>query len=139
MAEVKRIEAEAGSWGDDRGWEMNPLEAAALLSKALGNLHVVSIKPGCVRGNHYHPNGTEWMLIFGGTARVAWRSNEEGTIQQIKIEEDDGPAFFEVPPNIRHAIMNTSESDIYLVAINDSRDRGTISCPSLFDAIDERR
>jgi hypothetical protein len=79
------------------------------------------------------------MLIFGGTARVAWRSNEEGTIQQIKIEEDDGPAFFEVPPNIRHAIMNTSESDIYLVAINDSRDRGTIPCPSLFDAIDERR
>jgi hypothetical protein len=50
MAEVKRIEAEAGSWGDDRGWGMNPLEAAALLSKALGNLHVVSIKPGCVRG-----------------------------------------------------------------------------------------
>lgn len=136
MAEVKKVELKGTAWSDDRGWGINPLESINLSGGSLGNLHVVSIKSGCIRGNHYHMSATEWMLIFGGLARVAWRSGEEDSVHETLIKTKDSPAFFEIPPGIRHAIMNTSKRDIYLISINNSCDRGTVSCPSLFESTD---
>lgn len=133
MSDVKKVEVRHAAWRDDRGWGIDLLEAESLAGNSIGNLHVVSIKPGCIRGNHYHTKATEWMLIFGGPAKVAWKSGKEHPVQETLLDGKDSLALFEVPPGIRHAILNTSGSEIYLISINSIQDRGTVSCSPLFD------
>lgn len=132
MIEVKRIGLRDDVWSDERGWGVNPLEAAGFLREPLGDYHVVSIKPGAVRGNHSHSNATEWMLVFGGLAKVVWRSAETRSIHETTTAAT-GPELFEVPPGVEHAVLNCSEQDIYLVSFSNSNDRETERCSALLE------
>jgi len=135
MASLKRVELRETTWRDDRGWGINPLEAAGLSRESLGNLHVVSIKPGTIRGNHYHTSATEWILVCGGPAKVVWRSGDEDFIHEALVRKAE-PALFEIPPNVEHAVLNNSKGDIYLISFSDSYERGTVRCSSLFESIE---
>jgi len=134
MADVKRVELRGNGWMNDRGWGANPLEAAGLSREHLGNLHVVSIKPGTIRGNHYHTSATEWILLCGGPAKIAWRSGDENSIHETNISGTE-PALFEIPQNVEHAVLNNSKGDIYLVSFSNSYKRGTVRCPPLLESI----
>ena len=72
-----------------------------------------------MRGNHYHPNSTEWLLVFGGAALFCWQDPEDGIIYKEKIGEEE-PALFEIPPNIAHVIKNSGQRDIYIMAVTSS-------------------
>ena len=136
MVKVKRIKAQGSAWRDARGWGINPLETADIAAESLGNLHVVSIKPGCVRGNHCHPNATEWILVFGGPAKFAWRNGGDGDAQE-DIVDGENPAFFEIPAGVGHAVMNASKSDIYLISMSSLSDPETEGCPLFFQSDSE--
>lgn len=137
MADVRRVELRETTWHDHRGWGINPLEAAGLSRESLGNLHVVSIKPGTIRGNHYHSRATEWMLVCGGPAKVVWRSADDDSIREALVSEAE-LVLFEIPPNVKHAVINNSKGDIYVLSFSNSYDRGTVPCPSLFESIEEK-
>lgn len=130
MTEVRRIELSDSMWSDNRGWGINPLKAAHLLNKVIGNLHISSIKPGCIRGNHYHDVGTEWLLICGGPARFAWSLSGGEHHREEKVFNE--PQLFEIPPRFQHAIMNISNADILVISFSDVPERNTIPCNSLF-------
>lgn len=131
MADVERIELPEPTVSDERGWRITPLEAADVVGASLGDLHVVSLRPGIIRGNHYHANDTEWLLIWGGPAELAWRSRGEDSIQKTVVGETE-PALFKIPRNVEHAVLNICQGDIYVLSFNDAYERGTVSCPSLF-------
>jgi dTDP-4-dehydrorhamnose 3,5-epimerase-like enzyme len=135
MASMKRVELRETTWKDDRGWGINPLEAAGLSRESLGNLHVVSIEPGAIRGNHYHTSATEWILICSGPAKVVWRSRDADSIHETLVSGTE-PALFEIPPNVGHAVLNNSKGYVYLISFSDSYERGTVRCSSLFDSIE---
>ncbi|MEW6442955.1 MAG: hypothetical protein AB1640_18620 [bacterium] len=115
---------------DPRGWRVDLLEASGQSAESLGDLHVVSLLPGSVRGNHLHPHAREWLLMFGGPARLAWRSGRNGDVQEIAVE-GRGPALFEILPGVEHALKNLSDGEIYLVAIREAQSQETTSCPAL--------
>ncbi|MGA1839315.1 MAG: hypothetical protein ACMUIU_01710 [bacterium] len=125
MSHVRRIDLKGNIWNDERGWGVSPIEAAGVQRDLLGNIHLTLIRPGCKRGNHYHKNSTEWLLIFGGPARFFWRSYNEDSIHEEIINETE-PALFEIPPNVEHTILNDSRGNIYLMAFSDSNERDTI-------------
>lgn len=125
MPAIKRIDIIENAHNDERGWVTNPLEVAGVSSKTLSNLHIASVKPGCIRGNHYHNHATEWLLIFGGAASFYWRSSEEETIHEEKIKGSD-PVSFEIPPGIEHAVINRSGKEIFLMAFRNIADADTI-------------
>lgn len=125
MPEIKRYNLEDAVSQSDRGWGMNPLEIIGLMSESLGNVHVASLEPGAVRGNHCHTKATEWILIFGGPSVLAWRASDDDVINEINITNDQ-PELFEIPSHIAHAVKNNSDHDIYLISLNDSFDRGTV-------------
>jgi len=129
---MKRVEIKNCSWSDERGWGIEPVDASGLDRKELGNLHVVSLKPGKIRANHYHPDATEWLLVMGGPVKIAWRLCNEDAIHE-KIMEGVEPALFEIPPNTMHAIQNISENLIYLMAFNNCHKYNTIGCSPLID------
>jgi dTDP-4-dehydrorhamnose 3,5-epimerase-like enzyme len=124
-ANIKRIDMIENAYHDKRGWVTNPLEVSGVSSKTLSNLHIASVQPGCIRGNHYHIHATEWLLIFGGAANFYWRSSEVGTIHEEEIK-GSAPVLFEIPPGIEHAVLNRSEKEIFLMAFRNIADADTI-------------
>ena len=127
---MKRIEIKKYSWSDERGWGIEVIEAVELPREKLGNLHIVSLKPGKIRANHFHPDAIEWMLICGGPTKFAWRSCDDNSVNEIVVNGNE-PVVFEIPPNTHHAVQNLSENDIYLMAFNNSYKYNTVRCSPL--------
>lgn len=122
---MRRIDLTERSWADERGWGLRPLEAAGVSPERLGDVHVVSMTPGAVRGNHAHPRGTEWILLCGGPVRMAWRHAGEASTVTDEVP-GDAPVLFEIPPGTAHAIRNTSGHMVHLVAWNDEAEPPTV-------------
>lgn len=108
---------------DQRGWGLSPLEALPVAREGIGDVHVVSLRPGAVRGNHVHERATEWLLVCGGPAVAAWRG-DGGQVGRMEIP-GDAPLLLEIPPGTPHAVENVSDRVIHLVAFSDEADVGT--------------
>jgi UDP-2-acetamido-2,6-beta-L-arabino-hexul-4-ose reductase len=99
-------------FSDARGFVFEPLQGELLASQK--NAHVVVSRPGAVRGNHYHPRGTETLVVCGpGLVRI--RKGEE--TEDFSIPANTTCRLI-IPPGISHAIQNTGESDSVLIAFN---------------------
>ena len=97
---------------DARGVVFEPLSGDAMSDKK--NAHVVISGPGVIRGNHYHKEGEETIVVMG-PALVRVRDHAE--IKDIDIP--DGELFsFIFPPGQSHAIKNLSSGMNMLVAFN---------------------
>ena len=105
---------------DERGWVAEPLGAGHL--PAQRNVHVVVSRPGAVRGNHYHPEGTE-ILTVAGPALV--RTREAGVVSDTPVP--DGACYrFTIPPGVTHAVRNTGEAPAVLIAFNTLESPATV-------------
>ena len=123
---MRRIDLSERSWSDERGWGLRPLEAAGVPPERLGDVHVVSLTPGAVRGNHAHPRGTEWILLCGGPVEVAWRGGEGSAPSETRQVGGDHPVLYEIPPGTAHAFRNASQGVVHLVVWNDEVDPPTV-------------
>ncbi|MHC4779473.1 MAG: polysaccharide biosynthesis C-terminal domain-containing protein [Planctomycetota bacterium] len=129
---MRRVELSGRAQPDARGWFVEPLVSIAKQEADIGNLHMVSLKPGAVRGNHYHEKSTEWLMSFGGPAKLVWRElGGEG--RQIEIVEGPDPVLFEIPARTEHAIQNASNTDIYLLCFRDSGEDDRVDVTDLFE------
>ena len=112
---------------DSRGWSLEPLAAAGMRPEAIGNLHAASIAPGAIRGNHVHPDATEWLLVFGGPYEILWRKSPDSETETVKVK-DPGPSLFEFGPNVPHTVCNVSSGEIYILAFNNKEKPDTQRC-----------
>ena len=55
----------------ERGWSIEPVTSALLTTGGVGNIHLVSLEPGTIRGNHVHAKQSEWVVAFGGRCLAA--------------------------------------------------------------------
>ncbi len=97
---------------DARGVVLEPLGPDAI--PAQRNVHLVLTEPGCIRGNHYHPLGTEVAVVLG-PALV--RLREEGEVRDLHIAEGQA-CRLTIPPGVAHAFQNTGTRPTVLVAFN---------------------
>lgn len=104
------------SWSDERGWALRPTDLAGLAPEGVRALHVVSVEPGAVRGNHRHPHTTEWMLVFGGAAEIATRIGD-GSVERTTVE--GGPRTLVFPPGVAHAVRGCGAGPAFLVCWSD--------------------
>ncbi len=99
-------------FSDSRGWVVEPLPEELLAVQR--NMHVAFTEPGCIRGNHYHEQGTEVFVVTGPSLV---RIREGGILRDVCVPE--GQAFrFSVPPGISHAIQNRSTRPMLLMGFN---------------------
>ncbi len=97
---------------DARGWVVEPLDETGLARHR--NVHVVWTEPGAVRGNHYHQQSTETVLLVG-PALVRWR--EAGALRERHVNA--GQALrFTFPPGIPHAMQNTGDRPLILASFS---------------------
>ena len=78
------------------------------------NGHVVISKPGVIRGNHYHLNGTETLAVMG-PALLRFKEADEIYDFEVPLEQ---VYKFVIPPKVAHAIKNIGEKDNILIAFN---------------------
>ena len=97
---------------DKRGIVFEPIDGASM--SAYQNCHVVVSKPGVVRGNHYHLNGTETIVVVG-PALLKFKEGDE--IYEVEVPADQTCRFV-IPPKISHAIKNTGGEVNVLIAFN---------------------
>jgi uncharacterized RmlC-like cupin family protein len=124
MAKIRRVAIGDKAWKDVRGWVLNPLPLAGLEGRPLGNLHVVSMQPGAIRGNHVHGTAAEWLLFCGGPAVLLAGTEGDLGAEQIPISGGE-PELFEIPAGLPHAIVNRSEREIFLVVFYEEKDLDT--------------
>ena len=97
---------------DQRGYVYEPLDAVSLAEQR--NVHVVITHPGEIRGNHFHPIGTE-ITTVSGPARV--RIKSAGATQTHDIP--DGETWrLTFPAGVTHAFENTGAGPLVIVSFN---------------------
>jgi len=102
---------------EPRGWSFAPLRDPELIRQIdidWTSFHTVSMEPGTIRGNHFHPHVTEWLFFCGGPILLAWQDQDSPNIKNIFIE--DNHTFIIIPPRIKHAIKNMGNHILYLLA-----------------------
>ena len=118
MAETLIIKIDISLRRDERGFVCFPFDDDALLRGGYYNVHIPSMNPGTVRGNHYHPGKKEYVVILGGNCRVI----AEGPGNQKpgrKLYFEDQPEWMLVfPANVAHAIKNEGDKALYLLCYN---------------------
>ena len=97
-------------FNDNRGQVFNPVEIDTLIKQK--NCHVVISVPGAVRGNHYHPKGTE-IIVITGPADV--RVRQHGTLRDITIPAKSVYRLT-IPPGVSHAVKHTGNENGVLLS-----------------------
>ena len=105
---------------DARGWSVHPVDYGRLSNGGIDNIHVVSMAPGAVRGNHFHKEQTEDVFIFGGPCRLVLRDTATGAVEELTIDEGRLTRI-RLSPGIAHAFQNTGEGISYLVCSSERR------------------
>ena len=117
IVQVKEIEF----YEDDRGWCIRPISDDDIKDGIISDIHMVSMKPGTIRGNHYHVNKTEHILIIGSTCRVLVVDNNTKEREE-KILENNEKDLFVIPPGVTHAIENIGNDVSYLFCFSRVKD-----------------
>ena len=99
---------------DNRGWLVELLKANQL-EKPVKQIYIASIKPGCVRGNHYHLKRMEWFFIVAGKAKLSLQDIKTKEKISFKLSPRE-PKVITIFPNISHAIKNVGKEVVYLVS-----------------------
>jgi len=99
---------------DNRGWLVELLKANEL-EKPVKQLYIASIKPGCVRGNHYHSKRMEWFFIVAGKAELSLQDIKTKEKIHFKLSPKE-PKVITIFPYIAHAVKNIGKEIVYLVS-----------------------
>ncbi|MCX7835981.1 MAG: cupin domain-containing protein [bacterium] len=92
----KRIEQK------ERGWLIQLMPILKEYISPIEDIHIVSLEPNTIRGNHYHQETTEIIFPLFGRITVAWKEEE------LLFKENPLPAttLYVIPPNVPHALRN---------------------------------
>jgi dTDP-4-dehydrorhamnose 3,5-epimerase-like enzyme len=91
-----------------------PPEALDFLG-GVAEMHVATIEPGAVRGNHSHRARREIILLsFTGRCKLAWRP--EGGETRTREFRDPGAVLLSVESGTAHAIQNTGDQPVRLIS-----------------------
>jgi len=120
---------------DERGFVFFPFQGLAetLPREALCNsLHLISIAPGQVRGQHQHPQKTEWLYVFHGTGRLFWRL--PGQERQERLLTNNRLLVI-IAPGIPHALRNEGDGPLYLLAWRAGGEGGDEAVDTVFEPL----
>jgi dTDP-4-dehydrorhamnose 3,5-epimerase-like enzyme len=102
---------------DTRGWFSEVLRASGIDS-AIKQVSVASMKPGQIRGNHYHNIKHDWFFVFGGDAEFWVGDPATQENKKIDISENNLVRIHVLPKTI-HAVKNISKNTIYFIEVVD--------------------
>lgn len=117
MPSESRIQiSELPNHGDQRGYSFTiPADALGFLQR-VQDIHVASILPGAVRGNHFHQRRRE-ILVLTYTSDWSFHWDDgPGTTAQERIFDGRGAVLITILPGASHAVRNDGYEPLTLMA-----------------------
>jgi len=98
------------NYGDIRGALYNIPDTDMQFLDKIQNIHFGKIHPNSIRGNHYHHQSKE-MLIIGylDTWTLAWAKKDSAEISKKLIKVNEG---------IVHSVKNNGDKDLEIIALS---------------------
>lgn len=107
---IKKLEIHS----DKRGWLVEMLKRNEI-RQDIRQIYVATIKPGYIRGNHYHLKRTEWFFITKGKANIYLEDIKTQKKICLKLSSKK-PKVITIHPKIAHAVRNLGKEMVYLVS-----------------------
>jgi dTDP-4-dehydrorhamnose 3,5-epimerase-like enzyme len=99
---------------DARGSNWSVPESLLPAGYTIRDVHVMTVVPGAVRGDHYHRNKHEIFLVrYLDTWILHW---DDGS----REFNGQGCAIVLVPPLLSHALHNLGQEPLHVVALSDA-------------------
>ena len=87
--------------------------------------HVATICPGAIRGNHFHLQRREVLVVLYSDRWTLLWDEGEGTPVQSRTYEGSGAVVLEAEPRTAHAVRNDGARDLQIVSLGDTRETDT--------------
>jgi len=100
---------------DERGWLIEVLRADEI-GEEIKQIYFTTIKPGKVRGNHYHKKKVDWLCVVKGKAKISVLNPANGEKKEILVNGKK-PKIIKLKPGIAHAVKNIGSEDVHLIGI----------------------
>ena len=125
MQNIEIIELE--NYGDLRGALYNVPNADLQFINKIQNIHFGRIKSGSIRGNHYHHQSKEMLIItYSDTWTLAWKEKDSAEISE-KDFTGSGTVLIKVKERVVHSVKNTGDRDLEIIALSNRESSDTTS------------
>ena len=115
--EITEIE----NYGDARGALYNISDSDLQFLDKIQNIHFGKIHPNAIRGNHYHRQGKEMLIIsYSDVWTLVWAKNDSAQIF-IKEFTGAGAVMINIPEGVVHALKNTGDRNMELIALSNNK------------------
>lgn len=104
--------------GDERGWLYSlPAESLLFLGE-VNEMHLGAIEPDAIRGNHFHPNRKEVLLVQHQTQwEFLWQFPDEDE-PHVESILGHGGVVIEILPGVVHTLRNTGTHSLIMAAFS---------------------
>jgi predicted RNase H-like nuclease len=87
--------------------------------------HVATVRPGAIRGNHFHTRRREVLVVMYADRWTLLWDDGEGTPVQSRAFEGSGAVVMEADPLCAHAVRNDGARDLHIISLGDTRETDT--------------
>jgi dTDP-4-dehydrorhamnose 3,5-epimerase-like enzyme len=101
---------------DQRGWIVAADGSEENINEISSGLQprLLSTKPQVIRGNHWHDEETETIIILNNRWQAVFADEAGNERQEIELDCSKSPMKVVVPPKVAHALINLSKSIGYI-------------------------
>jgi dTDP-4-dehydrorhamnose 3,5-epimerase-like enzyme len=115
--EITKIE----NYGDTRGALYNISDGDLQFLDKIQNIHFGKIRPNSVRGNHYHRQSREMLIIsYSDAWTLAWAKKVSAQIF-TKEFTGSGAIMIKINKGVVHTLKNNGDKDLELIALSNIR------------------
>ena len=106
------------NYGDLRGTLYNVPDKDLLFLDNIQNIHFGKIHPNSIRGNHYHHQGKEVLIIsYFDTWTLVWAKKDSAEISKKEFT-GSGAVLIKVNKGIVHSVKNNGDKDLEIIALS---------------------
>ena len=121
--------------GDARGRSVSLLSTHLSRIGPVRDIHIGEIRPGCIRGNHYHARRGEIItVVYTDRWSLHW-DNGPRTAVHVRDFRGTGALTVTPPAMWAHAIKNTGTEPMWIIAVSDQPFDDKVTDPVHRDSI----
>jgi len=116
MQDIEIIALE--NYGDTRGALYNIPDTDMLFLDKIQNIHFGKIHPNSIRGNHYHHQSKEMLIVtYSDTWTFAWAKKDSDEISKKEFT-GSGAVLVKVNEGVVHSVKNNGNKDLEIIALS---------------------
>lgn len=118
MSQIEIVEFE--DHGDHRGTLFSIGHQDLNFLSSMKNIHYGTIERHCIRGNHYHLERNEILVITYSDDWTFYWSDKHAQAITLRNYKGKGSVLIKIDPGIAHAIKNTGKGLLQIISISDT-------------------